>query len=246
MTETDKLFEARVADCVRLGEKRPAFLGFLDLSERAAAEDILRRMHGGNCCFFGGFPEAERTVLGIFPDYIEPLDEEFPLSALTVRFRKQDILKHGDFLGAFLAQGVVRPALGDILIEPGRAVLFVKAELVPHLVSVQKIGRIGVSVEEGFSEPLPAAHSFQSISGVIASARLDCFVAFLASVSRERASQMITSGCVSVYHRETLSGAKPLAEGDVISIRRVGRFVFDAFGQKTKKGRLSIQCRKYI
>ena len=246
MTETDKLFEARIADCVRLGEKRPAFLGFLDLSEHADAEDILRRLHCSGHRFFGGFPEAERTLLGVFPEYIDPVDEEFPLSALTVRFRKQDTLKHSDFLGAFLAQGVVRSALGDILIEPGRAVLFVKAELVPHLVSVQKIGRVGVSVEEGFADPLPAAHSFQSVSGVIASARLDCFVAFLASVSREKASQMIASGFVSVNHRETLSGAKLLAEGDVISIRRVGRFVFDAFGQRTKKGRLSIQCRKYI
>ena len=38
-----KLLEARLADCVRLGEKRPAFLGFLELSERAEAEAYLRR-----------------------------------------------------------------------------------------------------------------------------------------------------------------------------------------------------------
>ena len=37
-----KLLEARLADCVRLGEKRPAFLGFLELSERAEAEAYLR------------------------------------------------------------------------------------------------------------------------------------------------------------------------------------------------------------
>lgn len=33
-----------------------------------------------NYRFFGGFPEAERTVLGVFPDYMEPLDEEFPVT----------------------------------------------------------------------------------------------------------------------------------------------------------------------
>ena len=72
--QEDRLFEAKIEDCLRLGEKRPAFLGFLDLSERAYAEGYLRRAHAENYRFFGGFPEAERTVLGVFPDYIEPLD----------------------------------------------------------------------------------------------------------------------------------------------------------------------------
>ena len=90
--QEDKLFEAKIEDCLRLGEKRPAFLGFLDLSERAYAEEYLRRVHAENYRFFGGFPEAERTVLGVFPDYMEPLDEEFPVTGLTVKFRRQDAL----------------------------------------------------------------------------------------------------------------------------------------------------------
>ena len=42
--QEDKLFEAKIEDCLRLGEKRPAFLGFLDLSERAYAEEYLRKI----------------------------------------------------------------------------------------------------------------------------------------------------------------------------------------------------------
>ena len=101
--QEDKLFEAKIEDCLRLGEKRPAFLGFLDLSERAYAEEYLRRAHAENYRFFGGFPEAERTVLGVFPDYMEPLDEEFPVTGLTVKFRRQDALSHRDFMGSFLS-----------------------------------------------------------------------------------------------------------------------------------------------
>lgn len=148
--QEDKLFEAKIEDCLRLGEKRPAFLGFLDLSERAYAEEYLRRVHAENYRFFGGFPEAERTVLGVFPDYMEPLDEEFPVTGLTVKFRRQDALSHRDFMGSFLAQGVVRASLGDILAEEGRAVLFVKTELAPHFLSqIDKIGRVGGADYEG-------------------------------------------------------------------------------------------------
>lgn len=98
--QEDKLFEAKIEDCLRLGEKRPAFLGFLDLSERAYAEEYLRRAHAENYRFFGGFPEAERTVLGVFPDYMEPLDEEFPVTGLTVKFRRQDARFHTAILWA--------------------------------------------------------------------------------------------------------------------------------------------------
>ena len=57
---------------------------------------------------------------------------------------------------------------------------------------------------------------------------------------------MISGGFVSINHLETLSAAARVHDGDVISIRRCGRFIIDALGPKTKKGRLSIRCRKYI
>ena len=86
--------------------------------------------------------------MGVFPDYMEPLDEEFPVTGLTVKFRRQDALSHRDFMGSFLAQGVVRASLGDILAEEGRAVLFVKTELAPHFLSqIDKIGRVGCRLQ---------------------------------------------------------------------------------------------------
>ena len=246
-TQEQALFEAKIADCVRLGEKRPSFLGFLELSERADAEQYLRRIHAQNYMFYGGWEDAERVMLGVFPDYLEPEESLFPLTVLTVAYRKQDTLTHRDFLGSFMAQGVVRASLGDILIEDGRTVLFVKSELAPHFLSqIEKIGRVGVQITEGCTDPLPAAHSFQPIGGVVASERLDCFVAFLSGSGREKAAQMIHGGYVSVNHRETLSVSAKVSAGDVISIRRCGRFVVDVLGPLTKKGRLSIQCRKYI
>ncbi len=246
-TEDRKLFEAKVADCIRLGQKRPAFLGFLELSERADAQVYLQAAHAENWMFYGGWAEAERVMLGIFPDYLEADASLFPLEGLTVSFRRQDTLTHRDFLGSFLAQGVARSSLGDILVEEGRAVLFVKTELAPHFLSqIEKIGRVGVQLHPGFEEPLPAAHAFQPISGVIASERLDCLVALLAGTGREKAAQWITGGFVSINHRETLSVSAHVHPGDVVSIRRCGRFVVDSFGPLTKKGRLTIRCRKYI
>lgn len=245
--EAQKLFEARVLDCVRTGETRPAFLGFLDLSERRAAEALLCRSSAENYRFFGGFPDAERILLGVFPSYIAPEDAAFPLSALSFSYRTADVLSHRDFLGACLSKGIQRASLGDILTEAGRTVLFVRDAVMPLLLSdIEKIGRVGVRVSEGFSEPLPAAHSFLPLDGVVASERLDCLVAFLTNCSREKAALCIQSGAVSVNHTETQNVSERVGEGSVLSIRRSGRFIIDTLGPKTKKGRLAIKCRKYV
>ena len=62
----------------------------------------------------------------------------------------------------------------------------------------------------------------------------------------EKAAQMVSGGHVSINHREVTSVSAKVEEGDIISIRRCGRFVVDSLGPRTKKGRLSIKCRKYI
>lgn len=122
--------------------------------------------------FLVAFPKRSERFWACFRIIWEPLDEEFPVTGLTVKFRRQDALSHRDFMGSFLAQGVVRASLGDILAEEGRAVLFVKTELAPHFLSqIDKIGRVGVQITKGFTDPLPQAHSFQPMGGVVASER---------------------------------------------------------------------------
>lgn len=144
--------------------------------------------------------------MGVFPDYMEPLDEEFPVTGLTVKFRRQDALSHRDFMGSFLAQGVVRASLGDILAEEGRAVLFVKTELAPHFLSqIDKIGRVGVQITKGFTDPLPQAHSFQPMGGVVASERLDCLVAFW----RAPAGKKPRRWCTRVWFPSTIGRRIP-------------------------------------
>lgn len=106
---------------------------------------------------------------------------------VTARYRVEDRLTHRDFLGAFLGAGVQRQALGDILPEEGRCVLFLKEDTANFLLTqVEKVGRTGVRLQPGFCEPLPQAHAFVPCDGVIASPRLDCITAFLLGVSRKK------------------------------------------------------------
>ena len=71
-----------------------------------------------------------------------------------MKYRPCDVLTHRDFLGSFLAAGITRSAMGDILVGEGRSVLFVKDEVSGFLIEqISKIGRVGVRLSRGAEEP---------------------------------------------------------------------------------------------
>ena len=244
--DSDALLLARLGDAVVISRKRPGFVGFLNEHELAAAEDFLRRKNS-NHIFWGGAEFSERKILGIFPDFIEPDIESFPLKALSMTYRERDSLSHRDFLGAFMSLGLKRETIGDILIESGRCVVFVKEEMQRYILeNIRKIGSTGIKISDEIEFPLPAIHEYKELKGVVASKRLDCIVAFLCHLSRDKSAGLIKSGLVQCNHREILSPSAVLSEGDVLSIKQKGKFLLESFGSSTAKGRLVIHCKKYI
>ncbi len=220
-------------------------MGFLDESEAAYCQDLLKR-EPAQTMFWGGYEEAQRVMAGFFPDYLSPSPEVFPLAALTIASRPEDRLGHRDFLGSFMSLGVERQVIGDILTGEGRCVVFVREEMARYFLdNIRKIGRAGVKITEGFSEPLPVAREFKELRGVIASQRLDCVAAFLCHTSRGKAAGLISAGLVAVNHREALNGSGKIEEGDTVSVRGHGKFIIDELGPLTSKGRLNVKCRKY-
>lgn len=244
--ETDALLLAKLKDGLVLSQKRPYFLGFLDETESAFCEDFLSRSREARFLLWGGYEGAERKFLGLFPDYLEADPEEFPLLPLTFRFREEDSLSHRDFLGSFMALGIERSTVGDILVGKGRCVAFIRREMEGYfLQNLKKIGRVGVQVTSGAEDPLPILREFIDRSGVVASPRLDCLVAFLCGTSREKAAGLITAGMVMKNHREILSVSEHVKDGDTISVRKHGKFLIDQLGPFTAKGRLAVHCRKF-
>lgn len=245
MDRERELLQAKLRDCMRVSQKRPGFLGFLDESGADFCREYLRREPGSHL-LWGGYEGAERVMAGFFPDYMEPDTQMFPIAALTFSYRGSDRLGHRDFLGAFMRLGIERSVVGDILVSEGRTVAFIRREMDRYFLdNLQRIGRVGVKVSAGYQEPLPVLREYKEMGGVVASDRLDCIAALLCRTSREKAARLIVSGAVMVNHQETLAVDRRLQEGDVVSVRGHGKFILDSFGPLTGKGRLTVKCRKY-
>ncbi len=243
-----ELLSARVRDAVRLSDnsQMPRFIGFLTSAEAAEAHGIACKLNA-NFAFFGGYEGAERVYFGAFPDWCEERDEFWPFCGITFTYRSQDRLTHRDFLGAMMSLGITRESVGDILVEEGRCVAFVSKDVSRHIcLNIDKVGRVGVSITTGISFPLPEISGFKEISDTVASARLDCVVASLASCSRAKAVELIEDGAVSVDSVAVLKTAREVKAQEKITVRRVGKFVIDSLDGRTRKNRVILKAKKYI
>lgn len=243
-----ELILARARDVIRLCDNAsfPKFFGFLRPEETALVTEALSKQ-GENCCFFGGYPSAERVFFGAFPDWCEDKEEYFPIVPLTFSFREADSLSHRQCLGTFMSCGITRESVGDILIEKGRAVAFFSKDIVCHVKeNVTKIGGVGVTVTEGFSLPLPGMSGFETVTDTLASPRLDCVVSSLAKCSRGQAVSLIEQKLVTVNGICTEKTVKTVNSGDSVTIKGKGKFIIESLDGRTKKDRIVMIAKKYI
>lgn len=242
----NELFKARVEDTANACFKNnaPAFLGFLTEEEVALAHLYLKNQ-GVDFRFSGGFPYGVRQFLACVPEWCE--NPEYPITPVTATFRAVDILAHRDFLGALMGLGIAREKVGDILVEKGRAVVFLCRDIAPFVLSqLQKVGAVGVTLRVGYDEPLPNFGQKAAFSCTVSSLRLDGVVAALCSVSRNEAVRLIEEKRVSVGGVLCEKLTKAVDSGDKITVRGKGVFFLTDCGSLSKRGRIVLKYEKFL
>ncbi|MBE7021802.1 MAG: RNA-binding protein [Ruminococcaceae bacterium] len=242
----EKMLLARLKDLEHGAEHggKPCFSRFLDPREMALFK---RAMHPRQpFMLWGGYPDSERQMLGFFPDYMEPVEDVFPIRAL--RLSAGEKLEHRTVLGSLMGLGIERNLIGDVAMEEEGAVIFVCESIADFLLlNLTKAGRMRLHVSEAAADSLAILpRQFKIISGTVASLRLDCVLGLLTGMSRSATEELLKKEMVCVNHSICSRGAALVSAGDVLSVRRFGRAeVAEIFGE-TKKGRIRINLKKYI
>ena len=241
----DSIFLSKMRDVERLCDKyRSArFSKFLDSREQAVLEK--NGIHG---ILFGGYEDAERRMLGVFPDWQEPDTANFPIDVLKISAKAENDLSHRQYLGTVLSLGIERDKIGDILTSEEGAYIFLCADISQFVKeNLKKVGRIGVFADYAdLNEITLPDKKFEIIDRVCASVRLDAVIAGITGKSRNESKSFILSGNVSVNHFETQKAECLLKEGDLLSIRGFGRVRLEKIGSETRSGRVHISFYKYI
>ncbi len=231
----------------------PGFTKFLDGADLLLARNYVGSKDECMCVCYGGFPNAQRCVVGILPDGMfsgEEIYDAFEICGIKISGSGYKKFSHRDVLGSILALGVKRETVGDIyVLQDGfSAYVAVLSSVGDYICSnLDYVSSDKVKTEIVKSMELPEIQrEYRVISGTVASFRLDCVLGLCLGQSREKVKRLIDGKCVSVNHRETIKCDDIVKENDLLSVRGHGRFEVFLTGDVTKKGRNRIVVHKMI
>ncbi len=166
------------------------------------------------------------------------------IAPLNRKFAEE--LSHRDYLGAIMNLGIERSMLGDIVIKDGIAYVFVLKKMSRYLTeSLTTIRHTSITAEITDDAGEVLKPEFEEIQGTVSSIRLDSIIALCGRLSRTKAAAYIESEKVFVNGQVVTNVSRSLKDGEIISIRGIGKFKFDSAGGQTKKGRTVITLLKY-
>ncbi|MBP3797731.1 MAG: RNA-binding protein [Ruminococcus sp.] len=248
ISEEDKRLLSRFLDWTDMAEEKyiTKYSAFLDERQCMLCEKVMASVKYENYLLWGGYDDAERRMLCVYPQYSDIDKNDMPMRAVTFRYRKEDKLSHRDILGSLMALQIKRDQLGDILVGEGASCVFVRDTVADDVMSVSKIGRVGVKAEEGFDSSVIREPEFKEITGTVASLRIDSVVSLALRISREKAAVLIRGGAVEVSHQRTERTDKLVEVGEKFSVRGCGKFLLRSVDGISHKDRAHITICKYI
>ena len=249
-SEEERLLLSRVWDKREQCRLRsiPAATAFLSPQEQAAATRLLNALgQREGYVFWGGYDGAERQRLLFLPDWMNGPDDT-AAAALRALCRSGATLTHRDFLGSLMALGLTREKIGDILVESGGCQVLVDPSSLDFLVqNWDSAGREKLTVSPLPLEALTVPEAaVKEVRDTVSSLRLDNVLASAFSLSRGRAAEAVEKGAVQVNWTVCQKPDKPVAAGDTITCRGLGKCVLDSVGSPTKKGRLPVVIRRFV
>lgn len=249
MNSEELLLQKRFIELAETAYQRnvPMFSDFLNLNEQDVFMKSLHNMPPISCTMMGGYNLAERKIAAFLPYDIEA--ELIPIKKLEIKpinAKFSEALSHRDYLGALLNLGIERSVLGDILVGETNAYVLCKEKMAPYITEqLVRIRHTAVMAAEA-DMLVEISPKLEVINGSVQSVRLDSVLAAAANISRNHIIDYIESARVFVNGRLITTNSYNLKEGDILSVRQVGRFRYVGVNSISKKGRSMITIEKFI
>ena len=255
--QEDKILLAQILDKIEFSMQREKieYTDFLDMYQISLVKSFLKKIDFENYVLYGGFENAERNVLIIYPDKYNAnmIEKNYSKIIKVIRIILNDEEKgkysHRNYLGGIVKVGMKREKVGDILVSDDGADILVKDETADTL--RQELGTLtrfeNAKIEIVDLQDLRQQEiKVEELSIIVPSLRLDNFVSDLAKTSRSKASQIIDSERVFINGQNETKASKQVKLGDIITIRGKGRFIVKEFSGTTRSGRTVVKIEKYV
>ncbi len=204
----------------------PEVSGFLSPHEQALAGQLMQALGAREgFALWGGYEGAQRRQMHFLPDWMDGPDET-AVRCLRCRFYETDHPTHRDFLGSLMGLGLTREKVGDILVSPHWADVLVGSSVADFLLQEwQQAGRVHLRAEEiGLAEIAVPEQP----------------------VSRSAAAELIRSGKAEVNWMPCTKPDLLVEQGDVLTVRGLGKCCLAEVGGQSRKGRTGITMKRFV
>ncbi len=246
----DALTEKRLREMAERSWSRgiPCYTDFLDLSEQTVLKRIRSGLPQPDIQLFGGAAGCERVMAGF--GVSEEDREGFPIACLNIcptGIRFASDIGHRDVLGSLMSLGFDRSLLGDIVLREKEAWVFCTERIAGFICdSLTAVRRSAVKVTRVEAPPPGELFQIRRETVQVTSERMDALVAHVFSLSRGSAQSLFSAGKVFLDGAECLRPDAAPREGQIVSVRGMGRFRYLGPESRSKKGKWNTAIERFV
>jgi len=222
---------------------------FLNPNEQKILTSLIPKEEGIEILFDGAFPNSERKRAVIFPDYLIAESMNTNITGFQIIPSNESVtIEHRQILGTIMSLNIDRSLVGDIVILPDKKIyLAICTEFSEFMMeNVQKIGREPISLSKTNINKIENLENFEEAEVIIASMRIDVLVAAIINLSRKNVNEYMKQGFVQLNHSIEKDFSHICKIGDLISIKRYGRYKLIAQKKVTKNNKIVLVIGKVI
>lgn len=247
-----ELIKAMLTDADKRAFERniPVSTAFLSMDEQNIYFGLSQMFKSWLHFLDGGHEDPDRAAAFFLPDYADRGFETAEaikgvrVTPLNERFAEE--LSHRDYLGALMNLGIERDTIGDILTGEKECYIFALSSIAEVIVNeLSRVRHTSVACEIADRESVNIKPKFEELSVNVASERADAVIAAVYKISRQRAAQLIDADHVVISGRQSVNSAKNLKEGDRVSVRGFGKFIYGGVNGNSRRGRLYVDIHKF-
>lgn len=245
------MLQKRLLELSRTAYRRGivTYSDFLNLNELNILHTMPKNEFDTQYETFGGYNDSERQMAAFLPDALY-YTHFYPIQILKIeplQKKFSEDLTHRDYLGAILNLGIDRSKIGDILVMDHLAHVFVHESLANFICDdLTRVRHTPVMVTVEDSQNFSYTPNYEEITGNVASVRLDSLLSIAFGSSRSRLVSLIEGGKVFTNGKLMTTNSYPVKEGDMISVRGMGKFKYNGILSQSRKGRYFVSLHKYI
>lgn len=225
------------------------FTGFLSLPEQDAFWQCAAGINYMKYELWGGSPLSERKILRFGSEEELGFQEAYPIVCVHIKpllHKFADDFSHRDFLGALMNLGIERGTLGDIYVNDREGYLYCLQSMADFICeNLTKIKHTNVTCTIEDLQDICVEKEPEQTEFTVASERIDGVIARVYHLSRGNSLTLFRDKKIYVNGRLKEQNSLCLKEGDAVTVRGYGKFIYKGIRYRTKKEKLCIQVQVY-